>query len=61
MLFHFYLQLFFLFREHIPHSPFAHESEDDILKLDAEMSLLFGELYTDRWLDKKPDIVPTSK
>lgn len=50
----------FLCREHIPHpSPFE-DINDDVLKLDAEMTLLFGELHTDKWLSNKPDILPSS-
>lgn len=53
--------IFFFYREHIPHpSPFEEDIDDDILKLDTEMTLLFGELHTDKWLSNKPDIVPFS-
>ena len=56
-----YLQAYTFMREHIPHpSPFEEDVKDDILKLDAEMTLLFGELHTDRWLSNKPDILPSS-
>ncbi|XP_054016613.1 calcineurin-binding protein cabin-1-like isoform X2 [Hylaeus anthracinus] len=56
-----YLQAYLFMREHIPHlSPFEEDVKDDILKLDAEMTLLFGELHTDRWLGNKPDILPSS-
>ncbi|XP_076631383.1 calcineurin-binding protein cabin-1 isoform X1 [Colletes latitarsis] len=56
-----YLQAYTFMREHIPHpSPFEEDVNDDILKLDAEMTLLFGELHTDRWLSNKPDILPSS-
>ncbi|XP_076237549.1 calcineurin-binding protein cabin-1 isoform X2 [Calliopsis andreniformis] len=56
-----YLQAYIFMREHIPHpSPFEEDVQDDILKLDAEMTLLFGELHTDRWLNNKPDILPSS-
>lgn len=48
-----------LFRQHIPHlSPFDEDVNDKILKLDTEMTLLFGELHTDRWLENKPDTLP---
>ncbi|XP_076756592.1 calcineurin-binding protein cabin-1 isoform X1 [Xylocopa sonorina] len=56
-----YLQAYSFMREHIPHlSPFEENVNNDILKLDAEMTLLFGELHTDRWLSNKPDILPSS-
>ncbi|XP_033185643.2 calcineurin-binding protein cabin-1 [Bombus vancouverensis nearcticus] len=56
-----YLQAYTFMREHIPHpSPFEEDIDDDILKLDTEMTLLFGELHTDKWLSNKPDIVPFS-
>ncbi|KAG6802793.1 calcineurin-binding protein cabin-1 [Apis mellifera caucasica] len=55
-----YLQAYTFMREHIPHpSPFE-DINDDVLKLDAEMTLLFGELHTDKWLSNKPDILPSS-
>lgn len=48
-------------RQHIPHlSPFEEDVNEKILKLDTEMTLLFGELHTDRWLDNKPDTVSGS-
>ncbi|XP_072762606.1 calcineurin-binding protein cabin-1 isoform X3 [Anoplolepis gracilipes] len=54
-----YLQAYVFMRQHIPHlSPFDEDVNDKILKLDTEMTLLFGELHTDKWLDNKPDIVP---
>lgn len=54
--------LFLFFREHIPHpSPFDENIDDNILKLDAEMTLLFGELHTDKWLDNKPDLIASSR
>ncbi|XP_029179074.1 calcineurin-binding protein cabin-1-like [Nylanderia fulva] len=53
-----YLQAYIFMRQHIPHlSPFD-DVDDKILKLDTEMTLLFGELHTDRWLDNKPDTLP---
>lgn len=53
--------MFLVDREHIPHpSPFNDDVNDNILKLDAEMTLLYGELHTDRWLSNKPDILPNS-
>lgn len=57
-----YLQSYLFTREHIPHSsPFGVAEEDQsILKHEAEMTLLFCELHTDKWLDNKPDIVPSS-
>ncbi|KOX69063.1 Calcineurin-binding protein cabin-1 [Melipona quadrifasciata] len=56
-----YLQAYTFMREHIPHpSPFEEDTSDDILKLDTEMTLLFGELHTDKWLSNKPDILPFS-
>ncbi|KAF3422681.1 hypothetical protein E2986_06783 [Frieseomelitta varia] len=56
-----YLQAYTFMREHIPHpSPFEEDTSDDILKLDTEMTLLFGELHTDKWLSNKPDIIPFS-
>lgn len=49
------------YREHIPHaSPFGDDLDDNILSCDTEMTLLFGELHTDKWLNNKPDIIPTS-
>ncbi|KAL6431043.1 hypothetical protein ACFW04_007057 [Cataglyphis niger] len=54
-----YLQAYVFMRQHIPHlSPFDEDVNDKILKLDTEMTLLFGELHTDRWLDNKPDTLP---
>lgn len=57
-----YLQAYSYTREHIPHPPPYGIDEEDhgILKYDAEMTLLFGELHTDRWMDNKPDALPTS-
>ncbi|XP_066593480.1 calcineurin-binding protein cabin-1-like [Prorops nasuta] len=56
-----YLQAYLFTREHIPRpSPFEEHEDDLILKLDTEMTLLFGELHTDRWLGNKPDVVPNS-
>nr|XP_034185241.1 calcineurin-binding protein cabin-1-like isoform X1 [Osmia lignaria]XP_034185242.1 calcineurin-binding protein cabin-1-like isoform X1 [Osmia lignaria]XP_034185243.1 calcineurin-binding protein cabin-1-like isoform X1 [Osmia lignaria] len=56
-----YLQAYTFMREHIPHpSSFEEDIDDDVLKLDTEMTLLFGELHTDRWLNNKPDILPSS-
>ncbi|CAK9826767.1 Calcineurin-binding protein cabin-1, partial [Anthophora retusa] len=56
-----YLQAYTFMREHIPHpSPFEEDVNDAVLKLDAEMTLLFGELHTERWLSNKPDILPSS-
>ncbi|XP_003701167.1 calcineurin-binding protein cabin-1 [Megachile rotundata] len=56
-----YLQAYTFMREHIPHpSSFEEDIDDDIFKLDTEMTLLFGELHTDRWLNNKPDILPSS-
>lgn len=44
----------------MPHlSPFDENVNDKVLKLDTEMTLLFGELHTDRWLNNKPDILPS--
>lgn len=57
-----YLQAYTYTREHIPHhSPFGFDEDCRILKYDAEMTLLFGELHTDRWMDAKPDAIPTSR
>ncbi|XP_046833228.1 uncharacterized protein LOC124430542 isoform X2 [Vespa crabro] len=56
-----YLEAYSFTREHIPHpSPFDENIDDNILKLDAEMTLLFGELHTDKWLDNKPDLIASS-
>ncbi|KAK2589327.1 hypothetical protein KPH14_007875 [Odynerus spinipes] len=56
-----YLEAYSFTREHIPHpSPFDNSVDGNILKLDAEMTLLFGELHTDKWLDNKPDVVASS-
>ncbi|KAI4485580.1 hypothetical protein M0802_012702 [Mischocyttarus mexicanus] len=56
-----YLEAYLCTRQHIPHpSPFDEDLDDNILKLDAEMTLLFGELHTDKWLDNKPDLVASS-
>ncbi|XP_076277405.1 calcineurin-binding protein cabin-1 isoform X2 [Lasioglossum baleicum] len=56
-----YLQAYTFMRDHISHpSPFEEHENNNILKLDAEMTLLFGELHTDTWLSNKPDIVPSS-
>ncbi|XP_078044095.1 calcineurin-binding protein cabin-1 [Augochlora pura] len=56
-----YLQAYTFMRDHISHpSPFEEHANNNILKLDAEMTLLFGELHTDTWLSNKPDIVPSS-
>lgn len=55
-----YLQAYVFMRQHIPHlSPFDEDANDKILKLDTETTLLFGELHTDRWLDNKPDTMPS--
>ncbi|XP_044577498.1 calcineurin-binding protein cabin-1-like [Cotesia glomerata] len=57
-----YQQAYLFTREHIPHaSPFGDSSEEDsILKYDAEMTLLFSELHTDKWLDNKPEVLPSA-
>ncbi|XP_043487375.1 calcineurin-binding protein cabin-1-like isoform X1 [Polistes fuscatus] len=56
-----YLEAYLCTRQHIPHpSPFDEDLDDNILKLNAEMTLLFGELHTDKWLDNKPDLVASS-
>ncbi|XP_008547464.1 calcineurin-binding protein cabin-1 [Microplitis demolitor] len=57
-----YKQAYLFTREHIPHSsPFGDASEEDsILKYDAEMTLLFSELHTDKWLDNKPEVLPSA-
>ncbi|KAF7992530.1 hypothetical protein HCN44_004874 [Aphidius gifuensis] len=57
-----YLQTYLFMREHIPHgSPFSESyKEESILKYDAEMTLLFCELHTDKWLDNKPDTLPSA-
>lgn len=50
------LQLQLFVRQHIPHlSPLDEDVGDKILKLDTEMTLLFGELHTDKWLENKSD------
>ncbi|XP_017876030.1 calcineurin-binding protein cabin-1-like [Ceratina calcarata] len=56
-----YLQAYTFMREHIPRpSPFGDDLTEDDFKLDAEMTLLFGEVHTDRWLTNKPDIASSS-
>lgn len=46
-------------REHIPHKTLGDE-EESILQFDAEMTLLYCELFLDNWLKNKPEKVPHS-
>ncbi|XP_063980045.1 calcineurin-binding protein cabin-1-like isoform X2 [Diachasmimorpha longicaudata] len=57
-----YLQTYLFTRQHIPHSSALGDPDEDesILKHEAEMTLLFCELHTDKWLNNRPEIVPTA-
>nr|XP_012218304.1 PREDICTED: calcineurin-binding protein cabin-1-like isoform X4 [Linepithema humile] len=56
-----YVQAYIFMRQHIPHlSPLDEDVSDKTLKLDTEMTLLFGELHTDKWLDNKSDTLSSS-
>ncbi|XP_011502585.1 PREDICTED: calcineurin-binding protein cabin-1-like, partial [Ceratosolen solmsi marchali] len=53
-----YIQSYFCMRKHIQYSsPFIENVDECMLKLDAEKTLLFCELYTDKWLSSKPCIL----
>ncbi|XP_031788632.1 uncharacterized protein LOC100680122 isoform X2 [Nasonia vitripennis] len=54
-----YIQSYLLIRDHLPDfSQFNQNVKNGSLNLDAEKTLLFCELYTDKWLLKKPCIFP---
>ncbi|XP_011308750.1 calcineurin-binding protein cabin-1 [Fopius arisanus] len=57
-----YIKTYLFTREHIPHSsPISDPEENEsILKHDAEMTLLFAEFHTDKWLNNRPALVPSA-